>query len=235
MKYDFLGLPKEFEVGKHIREQFLRSGTTTPGRKRLIEERVTDIELLYDLKFIDGSEIIVIIASIDKSVDDWTEKNVALAIASSFPHHSMVIVCNGSGANIFTFEEKRQSRNNDRMSIEKVYKSIHFYIGNIDDEVLQLIDTIRKEYEENKTAAFVCDKWNKAIDAHWKKHFHNKWLNDNCFVEHNGGLSIDINKMIEEQKKEDEWFHSVNKYLDDVEEKRNQEYASRYWWYESDV
>ncbi len=97
-----LRFPDEFYVGKQIDpKRFMNSHTVTPGRKKLIDERVTDLEILYDLIFQDESEIIVILVGIDKKVDEWTDTNVAFSVAASFPYQSMIIVHTGYGETIY--------------------------------------------------------------------------------------------------------------------------------------
>ena len=233
MKYDFLGFPHQYEVGKEIKDQFLKSSTLTPGRRKLLEDRVTDIELLYDLKFNDRSEIIVLLVGIDKAVGDWTENNVAMAVASSFPHHSMVIIHNGLAAQFFTFEATVQKKDHRRMSIAKAFMSLTVNLEKLDREALQVVEDFNGAYDESSSAGIVCKKWCEAISESWKRHRHKKELDFYGLTEDkNGRVYLDLSKLDEEYREFEEWSHSLEKYLDDRQEDEMSHYAHSDWWYE---
>ncbi len=219
MNYDFLGFPSEYEVGKEIREQFLKSTTITAGRKRLISERVTDITILYDLHLKDESEMIIIMVGIDKTVDEYTERSVVIAVASTFPYQSMIILRNGLGAKVFTFEAERQEKNLGRMRIHKMYMSLRFHLEKIDDRAGGLFESFRQSLKMCESAKDLSKEWCKNIDSEWDSYKAEKEAE-----------SYSMEKIFETVAEADEWFHSVDKYLNDAEDMREREYPSVECW-----
>lgn len=263
MVKNVLQFPEEYYVGKQIDpKRFINSRTVTPGRKRLLEERVTDLEILYDLKFQDESEIIVILVGIDKKVDDWTDDNVAFSVAASFPYQSMVIVHNGFGAHIYTFDAKEQKRNAGRMSIDKVHKSLGFDMRRPDEENAFLISKFGEAVRKCDSAISVCKEWNQIINEYWKLHKSIKQYEQMGLVEFpDGTVAIDINKLLENEAEDEERYNSVGSWLDRRQEEREKFYedglysfgndwitygsqiddfeltddcADKYWWWNKD-
>ena len=212
MKTDFLGFPKEFEVGKEIKEQFLKSSTVTPGRMRIIEQRVTDIELMYDLHLKDGSEMMVFLTGIDKTVDDYTEKNVAAAIASSIPYCSMVIVHNGLAARIFAFDMVRQEKNYGRMRINSMHISFKINLGSINDRDERLFKRFRQCIHDSDTAKDLAEKWCNVINDEWNSYKEERKEAWRERMENFDDEALELRL--------DQWLHSNDKFLDDAEKKR---------------
>lgn len=56
-----LAFPKKYEVtGKITKDRFLNSGNLTDAEKKVLELYLKNINILYDIRFLDQSEMIVL-------------------------------------------------------------------------------------------------------------------------------------------------------------------------------
>lgn len=61
MMKQLLAFPKKYEVtGKITKDRFLNSGNLTDAEKKVLELYLKNINILYDIRFLDQSEMIVL-------------------------------------------------------------------------------------------------------------------------------------------------------------------------------
>lgn len=98
--WEFLNIPDKYWIKKKTdTDTFIRKANLTDTERKKLHDSVLDIELKYDIPFLDGSEIILIDVLCKNSRDKWLYKNVATYIAQSIPYccvvftHNRIIGC----------------------------------------------------------------------------------------------------------------------------------------------
>lgn len=228
----FLGFPEQYYVGKkYDPRKFAASQTVTPGRKKALE-CVSELEIMYDLRFKDSSEIIVFLVKIEKKDDDWTYSSVADAMASSIPHQCLVVIHDGYVANIFSFISRIQKNNPRRRKIYDAYRFIGFEMRRPEEEHKKVLKKMRKAIQQYDSAEMVCYEWNRIISEFWKNYKYTETF----------GYSIDkwLNKEQNDKYKryeyelgesfEDYWIEHDFK----VEDERTDRCEDKYWWWNKD-
>ncbi|WP_026508372.1 hypothetical protein [Butyrivibrio sp. MC2013] len=227
----FLDFPDEFYVGKKIEpEKFWGPRAVSQEQKELIK-CISDLEIVYDLKFKDDSEIIVFSARVAKYMNKWTDSGVARLLASKISYRSMVIVHDGYVANIYSFYSRSQKKNGG-MNIMGMVGLKGIEMRRPDEEHTEILEEIRKAIIDNDSAPGVCLEWNCIIEKYWNNHKRTKYF----------GYSVDgwLNHVQSDRDRQYEYElqETFENFWINNDYKEENEFTDRcedkYWWWNKD-
>ena len=120
-----LAFPKKYEVtGKITKDRFLNSGNLTDAEKKVLELYLKNINILYDIRFLDQSEMIVLeIELTDAERGKYGLSNLVKAIAQSIPYLCMLLVRTEGVIRFFTFDRKENEFDDSRSRVRDICSS----------------------------------------------------------------------------------------------------------------
>lgn len=122
--WEFFGFPDKFKVKKSLdKTQFLNHANLTAVEETVLRNHLVQIRLLYDIKFADNSEMIVVhtTAKLPEYRDQYFLQDYARAIAQSFPYHCLIALQYHSSVKLILPETRQNSKNDHRMFVEQVW------------------------------------------------------------------------------------------------------------------
>lgn len=125
MMKQLLAFPKKYEVtGKITKDRFLNSGNLTDAEKKVLELYLKNINILYDIRFLDQSEMIVLeIELTDAERGKYGLSNLVKAIAQSIPYLCMLLVRTEGVIRFFTFDRKENEFDDSRSRVRDICSS----------------------------------------------------------------------------------------------------------------
>ena len=150
---NLLALPDEFRITKNLtKEKFLLSAALLENDKEKIERLVSDIDLLYDIKYPDGSEIIVVDVLLKMRLSFDTDAEIAGIIAKSIPHHCIFLSHADDFGKIIVFQTRQHSSNNRRKIIENQTSSPIFSLKRISPDIAKMIYWVKEHLQTSNSA-----------------------------------------------------------------------------------
>ena len=167
MKYWSLTFPEEFKVGKQIFDRILKSGSITHKQKSFLEENTKEIELSYDIKFDDDSEIIVLRCEALKSGIS-IGRELARIIAKTIPYPVLIQVHRDYLSHLFAFEYTIDNNSVWKALADPIYTSLEIGTYEESDMAVKLIDEL-KDFDKSKTATSVYYGWCVSIEMSYRE------------------------------------------------------------------
>lgn len=108
---ELLKLPEEFEIHKKgfSKKTFLNKAELTKNEKECIAKFVKSMQLIYDIRFHDESEIILMDVELLYKLNKSTDIDVARAISTAIPYNCITLIKNGKYVRIVVFSKQRNT------------------------------------------------------------------------------------------------------------------------------
>lgn len=163
---ELLNFPDEYRVNKKLgKERFIKFGNLTHGERKFLQAYLSNVELLYDIPFKDGSEFVVISTEVNlpSCQDNYFTLKYIRAIAQPFPYYSMIIMqCQGV-VKFFVFGERINQHNERRMYVEDFYATPNFIVDKDSYKLWCFIEALKSSISEAHTAQELHSLWRMAI------------------------------------------------------------------------
>ncbi len=141
-----ISLPSKYEIKKALtKEKFLAGAYLLDSEKGIIRRFVSNIDLVYDVTFSDGGEIILIDVLIKQRQSTETDKTIARIVAQSVPHNCVLYVHDEGFGIIAVFLTCPNSNTSRRNIITKQTSSPIFDIKNVPWDIHIACDNISNE------------------------------------------------------------------------------------------
>lgn len=165
--WEILSLPAKYRVNKELKaSDFLSKANLTKTEADELSLVISNIELKYDVRFSDKTEIIFIDVSIKYQKNKWTSKNVARAVAQSIPYDCIIYIHDNSMGCVSAFIRRENESNSRRSAIDKQSVIPEFQIGDLPDETKKcLTDICNIVSDEDLTASLVSLRCIERIEA----------------------------------------------------------------------
>ena len=165
----FFSFPEERIVRKKLtKEHFLHAANLTQFEKDYLSQTVSGIDILYDSVFPNHSELLVFAVSIDKTVDERTEQQVAKSVAQAISHRSAVLVQNHGVFHFFVFDGHYGKQNCRRFIVDKTYSSPPVRINPKDDLSYYMKAEIETALRNSSSAEDLNRRWKTVISECWE-------------------------------------------------------------------
>jgi len=165
--WELLSLPVKYKVNKELKTaDFLSKANLTKAETDELSLLISNIELKYDVRYSDKTEIILIDVSIKYQKNKWTSKNVARTVAQSIPYDCIIYIHDSSIGCVSAFIRRENEYNNRRSAIDKQSVIPEFQIGNLPYETQKCLTDISNILtDENTTASSATIRCIERIEA----------------------------------------------------------------------
>lgn len=164
---DFFDFDEKYRVKKKMSpNKFLQGANLTPSEKEKLEKSLLEIEILYDLRSVNGEELVIIGAEVGNFMRYGLKmKELAKAIAQSISYPSVIVLYLGRHAQISLFSTRKNKNDNSRRLIEKTRTSKIF---SADEPEYYIFDLLKAIYETDlpltKAPDKVIEEWMRKIE-----------------------------------------------------------------------
>lgn len=157
MMKQLLAFPKKYEVtGKITKDRFLNSGNLTDAEKKVLELYLKKINILYDIRFLDQSEMIVLeIELTDAERGKYGLSNLVKAIAQSIPYLCMLLVRTEGVIRFFTFDRKENEFDDSRSRVRDICSS---------QDIIPIKEDISDHLEEDVIIKSLYEKYKHGFE-----------------------------------------------------------------------
>lgn len=157
MMKQLLAFPKKYEVtGKITKDRFLNSGNLTDAEKKVLELYLKNINILYDIRFLDQSEMIVLeIELTDAERGKYGLSNLVKAIAQSIPYLCMLLVRTEGVIRFFTFDRKENEFDDSRSRVRDICSS---------QDIIPIKEDISDHLEEDVIIKSLYEKYKHGFE-----------------------------------------------------------------------
>lgn len=165
--WEFLGFPEEYRVAKNLnKELFLKHANMTSAEERRLECYLNRIQLLYDIRYSDNSEMVVVhtTANLPEFRNKYFLQNFIRGIAQSFPYHCLIVLQYRSAVKLLLPITRKNEKNDCRMVVEQVIATPLIPIDrfSIDKRVLE---EMRECINQAKSSDELQYLWQKSFFA----------------------------------------------------------------------
>lgn len=163
---NFYSFDEKYKVNRLIQgDLFIKSARLKDAEKELLLEYLKTVEIVYDLKIQDGSELMIIEADCElcKGKNSLAER-IARAIASSLPYSCLVVIRHNDKAKIFSFIEEHNLEDRFRSKIVKCFATFDFSISNIPQNIITLLEAFSDVSIKVPTLFEVQNIWSKFMN-----------------------------------------------------------------------
>lgn len=170
-------LPEEFEIHKKgfSKKTFLDKAKLTTNEKELIVKFVKSMNLIYDIRYHDGSEIILMDVELFYRQNRSTDIDVARVISTALPYNCITLIQNEKYARIVVFSKQQNTiqacrsvvckqASTNIFDINKPSYGEHIIISGITDRLCSISSTANDVIDmcvdiiENNKKEHICDE-----------------------------------------------------------------------------
>jgi hypothetical protein len=149
---ELFDLPRKYQVNISLEPtEFLKRANLTQKEKSDLKI-LSSVEILYDLKFFDGSESIVIGANIKHLKDKFTVQNIAKIIATSIPYLSVVVVRVGHIVKVAMLKSKPNHYDSGRRVVTEFTCTDEIRLDKASKGSLNVIKQISNSYYQSSSS-----------------------------------------------------------------------------------
>lgn len=182
--WDFLGFPEEYQVKKKLdRDKFLRSANLTECEQRKLGLNLERINLLYDIRFPDSSEMMVLetTENIRLGRIGYRLKEYVRGIAQSFPYYCLVIIRYMNSVKILLPIERKNKTDDRRMYVEHMIATGLIRTDCENYDATLILSAMRESIAQSHSAAELCLRWSWDIQKAFGKEFSRVSANDETY------------------------------------------------------